>query len=57
MDQSDVIRHMVNDILSDKGSDAVEKFNSLMAGRISDAIDVKKQELASTLYTAKQEEE
>ena len=41
MEQSEVIRHMVNDILSDKSADAMEKFNSMMATRVSDALDTK----------------
>lgn len=57
MEQSNVIRHMVNDILSDRASDAMEKFNSLMAARISDALDDKRQDIASTLYTSQQEVE
>lgn len=56
MEQSDVIRHMVNDILSDKSADAMEKFNSMMAVRVSDALDTKKQDLASTLYKDNKEE-
>jgi len=57
MEQSEVIKHMVNDILTDKASDAMEKFNSLMAVKISDALDNKRQDLASNLYTGKQETE
>jgi len=57
MDSHDAIRHMVNDILTDNSADAIEKFNSLMATRVSDSIDIKKQELATTLYSKSQEEE
>lgn len=56
MEQSDVIRHMVNDILTDKSADAMEKFNSMMAVRVSDALDTKKQDLASSLYRDNKEE-
>ena len=56
MEQSEVIRHMVNDILSDKSADAMEKFNSMMATRVSDALDTKKQDTASSLYKDNTEE-
>ena len=56
MEQSEVIRHMVNDILSDKSADAMEKFNSMMATRVSDALDTKKQDMASSLYKDNTEE-
>jgi len=57
MEQSEVIRHMVNDILLDKGSDAMEKFNSLMAVRVSDSLENKKQDLAGSLYRGNTENE
>ena len=55
MEKFEVLKHMVNDILSNKSSDALEKFNSLMAVKVSDSLDDKRQDIASTLYTRKEE--
>ena len=57
MEQSEVINSMVNDILMDRGNDAKEKFSSLMAIRVSDAIDTHKQKIASTIYKGNSENE
>ena len=56
MEKFEVLKHMVNDILSNKSSDALEKFNSLMAVKVSDSLDDKRQDIASTLYTRKEEQ-
>ncbi len=57
MEQSEVINSMVNDILMDRSNDAMEKFSSLMAARVSDAIDSQKQKIASTIYKGNTENE
>lgn len=58
MERSEVIQHMVNDILMDRSTDAMEKFNTLMADRMQNAIDDRKIEVAQTVYaTDKQEDE
>jgi hypothetical protein len=56
METSAVIKSMVDDILSDKSSEAVEKFNDLMKFKVSDAIEDKKIEIAKTLYNKEPEE-
>jgi hypothetical protein len=56
MDTSVVIKSMVDDILSDKSSEAVDKFNELMKFKVSSAIDDRKVEIAKNLYNQEPEE-
>jgi hypothetical protein len=46
---SDVIRNMVDDILSDRGNDAVDRFNAVVSAKMVDAMDAKKQWIAQNL--------
>jgi len=46
---SDVIRNMVDDILSDRGNDAVDRFNAVVSAKMADAMDAKKQWIAQNL--------
>lgn len=60
MEQSEVITKMVDDIISDNNIDAKEAFEELVQARLTDALDVKKKEIAASLYDkeeVKQEEE
>lgn len=50
METSVVIKSMVDDILSDKSAEALDKFNEIMKFKLSDAIDTKKTEIAKTIY-------
>jgi len=56
MDNSVVIKSMIDDILSDKSVDALDKFNELMKFKLADAIDDKKNEIAKTIYNKEIEE-
>ena len=49
MDTSEVIRHMVDDILADRSNDAVNRFNDALGFKLSKALDDKKQEIASSI--------
>jgi hypothetical protein len=49
MDTSEIIRHMVDDILADRGSDAMDKYNTAINVKLADAIDDRKKEIASSL--------
>lgn len=55
MDTSVVIKSMVDDILSDKSAEALDKFNEIMKFKLSDAIDAKKTEIAQTIYNKEDE--
>jgi len=57
MDTSEVIRSMVDDILADRGSDALEKFNISISTKLSDAIDDRKVEIASSIGKPQVEDE
>jgi len=46
---SDVIKNMVDDILSDRGNDAVDRFNAVVSAKMADAMDAKKQWIAQNL--------
>lgn len=50
MEQSEVITKMVDDIISDNNIDAKEAFEELVQARLTDALDVKKKEIAASLY-------
>jgi hypothetical protein len=47
--ESTVIHHMVDSIINNQQTDAMEKFNEIMATKITDALDAKKIELASNI--------
>jgi len=49
MDTSEIIRHMVDDILADRGSDAMEKYNTAINVKLADAIEDRKIQIASNL--------
>lgn len=49
MDNEDAIRDMIDDILMDRGNDALEKVNAMMGSKVTDALDQKRLEIASTL--------
>lgn len=54
---STVIQSMVDDILQDKSTDAMVKFNELMADRMQIALDDKKIEIAKTVYATGNQDE
>ena len=56
MMESTVIHHMVDSIINNQQNDALAKFNEIMADKITDALDAKKVEIASTIGTEQYEE-
>lgn len=56
MMESTVIHHMVDSIINNQQNDALAKFNEIMADKITDALDTKKVEIASTIGTEQYEE-
>lgn len=52
-----VLQSMVDDILTDRSTDAMVKFNQLMADRMQIAIDDKKIEVAKTIYATDNQED
>ena len=55
--ESTVIQSMVDSIINNQQSDAVEKFNEIIASKVSDALEAKKQEVATSIVTEKEHEE
>jgi hypothetical protein len=55
--ESTVIHHMVDSIINNQQTDAMEKFNEIMATKITDALDNKKIELASNIGREQGQEE
>ena len=49
MDTSEVIRHMVDDIIADRGNNAIEKFNYIVSDKMVDAVESRKYEIARTI--------
>jgi hypothetical protein len=47
--ESTAIQQMVDNIIAGKQADALQDFNSAIASKITDALDVRKQEIASSL--------
>lgn len=49
------IAALIDQIISDKNSEAQETFNSVVTSKVSDYLDLKKLELAGAIYGAKDE--
>jgi hypothetical protein len=47
--ESTVLQHMVDDIIGGHQADAMDKFNQVLADKLSDALAGKKIEIASSL--------
>jgi hypothetical protein len=56
MMESTVIHHMVDSIINNQQNDALATFNEIMANKITDALDAKKTEIASTIGKEEHEE-
>ena len=56
MMESTVIHHMVDSIINNQQNDALATFNEIMANKITDALDAKKVEIASTIGKEEHEE-
>jgi len=57
MEQSEVIAKMVDDIIDDNNIEAKDTFEDLVQARLTAALDVKKKEIAASLYDKKEEEQ
>lgn len=51
------IEDMIDDILSGDNTEAKEKFNAIVSSKLADALDQKKIDIASNLYSDGTEEE
>ena len=57
METTATLRNMVDDILADRSNDAVNQFNAAMGFKLSNALDVKKQEIAASIGQETEENE
>lgn len=46
---SEVIKQMVDDIINNRQADALQKFDSVMGDKITNSLETRKVEIASTL--------
>ena len=55
---NELLNSFVQDIITGNNADAKDKFNTLLSSRVSDALDVRKVEVANSVFNQdKQEEE
>jgi len=54
---STVIHHMVDDIINGQQSDALTKFNEIVALKLADALEIKKMEFAAAIGKDQEEHE
>lgn len=57
MDNAELINSMIDKIVSGENTSAKEDFEALISAKVSNALDVKKQEVAQSIYGEKQPEE
>lgn len=50
MEHTEIINQMVDDILNGESASAQEKFEDLVAVKVTSALDARKQDLAQSLY-------
>ena len=55
--ESTIIHHMVDDIINGQQSDALTKFNEIISGKLTDALEDRKIEIASTIGQEQEHEE
>jgi len=55
--ESTVIHHMVDDIINGQQSDALTKFNEIVALKLADALEIKKIEFAAAIGKDQEEHE
>jgi len=55
--ESTVIHHMVDDIINGQQSDALTKFNEIVALKLADALEIKKMEFAAAIGKDQEEHE
>lgn len=51
MDTNEIINNMIDKIIAGDNVDAKQDFEALISTRLQDALDVKKQEVAASIYS------
>ena len=55
--ESTIIHHMVDDIINGQQSDALTKFNEIISSKLTDALEDRKIEIASTIGKEQEQHE
>jgi hypothetical protein len=51
MDNQELINNIIDDIISGNNTEAKQSIENILSQKLNDAIDTKKQEVASSIYT------
>jgi len=51
MDNQELINSIIDDIISGNNTEAKQSIENILSQKLNDAIDTKKQEVASSIYT------
>ena len=54
---NELLNSFVQDIITGNNADAKDKFNTLLSSRVSDALDVRKVEVANSVFNQDEQEE
>ena len=57
MDTTEIINKMIDDIIDGNNTDAKDGFESALSSKLTDALDVRKIEIAQSLYNQEVEED
>ena len=57
MDNAELINSMIDKIVGGENTSAKEDFEALISAKVSNALEVKKQEVAQSIYSNEQPEE
>jgi hypothetical protein len=57
VDTTEIINRMIDDIIDGNNTDAKDGFESALSSKLSDALDVRKVELAQSIYSKEEDNE
>jgi hypothetical protein len=57
VDTTEIINRMIDDIIDGNNTDAKAGFDSALSSKLTDALDVRKVEIAQSLYNQEEEDE
>ena len=57
MDTTEIINKMIDDIIDGNNTDAKAGFDSALSSKLTDALDVRKVELAQSIYSKEEDNE
>lgn len=57
MENKELINNLIDNIVDGKNTDAQEIFNTIVSSKLSDALEVKKREVAMAIYSKEADED